>query len=453
MSGTLNRTKRSPLGGYRTYVSRLQVLMHETRRRSDWEEQVVAALNGEASTELRRAVSLKTRRKYGAYFTGTTLGERLLQKCSSFDASRIFYDASCGMGDLLLAAAKDLPLAKSLPQTLAQWGRQLTGTDLHPEFVAGAKTRLVLLARHRHQIAGGLSVSPDRFFPYIRVGDGLAGRTAFQRATTLLLNPPFGLVKAPKDCDWAGGRISQAAMFLITALERSCPGTELLAILPEVLRSGSFSERWRNRVSELAQVHLIERYGIFDQSADIDVFLLRLVRRAEGAPPRKNKWPTPRAARWATVADYFDVHVGPVVPHRDKISGPKRSYIHARCVPTWVVMKKFTETRRHKGPAHKPPFVVIRRTSRPGDTYRATATVIGGSQPVSVENHLIVCQPLDEELSTCERLLADLKSTTVNDFLNEEICCRHLTVGVVKRIPVLNVVPRARQSRRSSREH
>jgi len=281
MSSTLNRTKRSPFGSYRTYVSRLQVLMRETRLKSDWEGQVIAALNGEASAELRRAVDLKTRRKYGAYFTGTTLGECLLKKCSSFDANRTFYDASCGMGDLLLAAAKNLPLAKNLPETLAQWGRQLTGTDLHAEFVAGAKTRLVLLARQRHQTTEALSVSPDGYFPCIRVGDGLAARTAFQRATTLLLNPPFGLAKAPKDCDWAGGRVSQAATFVIAALERSRAGTEVLAILPEVLRSGSFSEHWRNRISELAEVHIIEPYGIFDESADIDVFLFRLVRRAE----------------------------------------------------------------------------------------------------------------------------------------------------------------------------
>lgn len=436
MSGTLNRTKRSPFGSYRTYVSRLQVVMRETRRKSDWEEQVVAALNGEASTELRRAVGLKTRRKYGAYFTGTTLGERLLKKCSSFDTNRIFYDASCGMGDLLLAAAKNLPLAKSLPQTLAQWGRQLTGTDLHPEFVAGAKTRLVLLARQRHQTTEALSVSPDRCFPYIRVADGLAERTAFQKATTLLLNPPFGLVKAPKGCDWAGGRISQAATFMIAALERSRPGTEVLAVLPEVLRSGSFSEHWRNWVSGLAEVHLIEPYGIFDESADIDVFLLRLLRRAEGNPTLKKKWPTRRTTRWTTVADCFHVHVGRVVPHRDKKNGPKRAYIHARCVPTWVVMEKFTETRRHKGPAYKPPFVVIRRTSRPGDAYRATATVINGKSPIAVENHLIVCEPKDGKLENCKKLMLQLKTDAVNEYLNARIRCRHLTVKVIKEVPL-----------------
>jgi hypothetical protein len=436
MSGALNRKNRSPFGSYGLYVSRLQALMRETRRKSDWQEQVVAALNGEVSTELRRAVSLKTRRKYGAYFTGTTLGERLLKKCSSFNANRTFYDASCGMGDLLLAAAKNLPLAKSLPQTLAQWGHQLTGTDLHPEFVAGAKTRLVLLARLRHQTTEALIASPDKFFPDIRVGNGLAERTAFQRATTLLLNPPYGLVKALTGCGWAGGRVSEAAIFIIAALERSRPGTEVLAILPEVLRSGTFSEHWRNRVSELAEVHLIEPYGIFDESADIDVFLLRLVRRAEGRTMRQKKWPTPRTTRWTTVADCFRAHVGRVVPHRDKKNGPKRAYIHARSVPTWTVMKTFTETRRHKGPAYKPPFVVIRRTSRPGDAYRATATVINGKSPIAVENHLIVCEPKDGKLATCKKLMLQLKTDAVNEYINSRIRCRHLTVKAIKEVPL-----------------
>jgi hypothetical protein len=436
MSGTHNRTERSPFGSYRTYVSRLQSLMRETRRKPDWEEQVVAALNGEASTELRRAIGLKTRRKYGAYFTGTILGERLLKKCSSFDANRIFYDASCGMGDLLLAAAKNLPLAKSLPQTLAQWGRQLTGTDLHSEFVAGAKTRLVLLARHRHQTTEALSVSLDRFFPHIRVADGLAERTAFQKATTLLLNPPFGLVKAPKNCDWAGGRMSQAAMFLITALERSRPCTEILAILPDVLRSGSFSQRWRNRVSELAEVHLIDPYGIFDESADVDVFLLRLVRRVAVKSVIKRKWPTPRTARSATVGDYFKVHVGRVVPYRDIKTGPRYPYIHPRCVQTWTIVTDFTEHRKHKGPAYTPPFVVIRRTSRPGDAYRAAATVINGKCPIAVENHLIVCEPKDGKLATCKKLMLRLKTDAVNEYLNTRIRCRHLTVEAIKKAPV-----------------
>ena len=104
----------------------------------------------------------------------------------------------------------------------------------------------------------------------------------------ILLNPPFGLVKAPQAASGRGGRITEAAIFIVTALQRAKPGVEVLAILPDVLRSGSFSQNWRNRVSELAEVDLIEPYGIFDRRADVDVFLLRLVRRSETNPSGKN---------------------------------------------------------------------------------------------------------------------------------------------------------------------
>jgi hypothetical protein len=148
------------------------------------------------------------------------------------------------------------------------------------------------------------------------------------------------------------------------------------------------------------------------------------------------QWPNVGTTRWTTVADRFHVHIGRVVPHRDKKIGPKRAYIHARCVPTWVVMTKFTEVRRHEGPAYKPPFVVIRRTSRPGDAYRATATVINRKSPIAVENHLIVCEPKDGKLATCKRLMLQFKTDAVNEYLNARIRCRHLTVTAIKEVPM-----------------
>jgi hypothetical protein len=129
------KTKRSPFSGYRAYVSRLQVLMNESNQGPDWNKQVDAALNGQASVELRRVAPLKTRRKYGAYFTGTILSERLLKRCQSFDNECVFYDPTCGMGDLLLAAAKNLPLGNTLSETLTMWGRRLAGSELRLESI------------------------------------------------------------------------------------------------------------------------------------------------------------------------------------------------------------------------------------------------------------------------------------------------------------------------------
>jgi hypothetical protein len=427
---------QSPFSDYSAYVSRLKRLAVESPRVADWSVRVDAALNGQASVELRRVAPIETRRKFGAFFTGTDLGKKLIECGSGFGVTSVLYDPTCGMGDLLVAAARRLPLGKTLPETLRQWGRQLCGTDLHHEFVAGARTRLVLLARQRHGSDKPLTRSTAAFFPNIRVKDGLKEAALFRRATHLLLNPPFGQVAAPIGCKWAGGRITEAAAFVVTALERAKPGTEMLAILPEVLRSGSFSEQWRRRVSQLAEIQLVQPYGIFDQSADVDVFLLRLVRRAESLNPLSPGWAISTALSTATVADYFDVHVGRVVPHRDEEAGPLRPYIHPRNIAVWVEVTRISEKRRHQGLAYQPPFVVMRRTSRPGHPYRAAATVILGDKPVAVENHLIVCEPRDKSVETCRALMAQLHTQRVNEFLDQRIRCRHLTVGAVAAIPV-----------------
>lgn len=436
MTAVLKNAQGSPFSAYSAYVSQLKRLSLESPHVAAWNTQVEAALNGQAGIELRRVAPLETRRKFGAFFTGTDLGSRLIDCGTGFGAASVFYDPTCGMGDLLIAAGRKLPLCKSLPDTLQQWGRQLTGTDLHREFIEGARTRLVLLARQRHKTDEALRSSDAEFFPNIRVADGLKQEDLFTRATHLLLNPPFGQVAAPAGCNWAGGRITEAAEFVITALERAKPGTEMLAILPEVLRSGSFSEHWRKRVSQLADIQLVEPYGIFDDSADVDVFLLRLALRAETQKPAPHVWTTTTASCTTSVADFFDVHVGRVVPHRDEESGPLRRYIHPRNIAVWVEITRIPEKRRHEGIAYKPPFVVLRRTSRPGHPYRAAATVILGKKPVAVENHLIVCGPHDKSADTCRALMEQLHTQRVNEFLDQRIRCRHLTVGAVAAIPI-----------------
>jgi len=431
-------SREKTFSSYGIYVGKLKELAAVTRRADDWGKRAEAALNGQALLELRRIVSLKTRRRFGAFFTGSELAANLVSRCNKLDERSVVYDPSVGMGDLLIAAAKRLGVERTLSETLRKWERQLTGTDVHPEFVEGAKTRLVILAQQLHGLKSPGVESPANLFPDIRVADGLTAFEAYARATHLTLNPPFVLTEAPIDCAWAGGRITQAAMFVITALERAKSGTELVAILPDVLRSGSFTERWRKRVEDLAAVQLVEPYGIFDESADVDVFILRVKCRLKNSTAKSVQWTSRPAKEGGKVGDYFDVHVGRVVPHRDAETGQKHPYIHPRCVPTWTVLREFPEARRHSGQVYDPPFVVLRRTSRPGDLYRATATVIAGKHPVLVENHLIVCEPKDGKFTTCRKLMANLKTSEVNEFLNCRICCRHLTVGAVREIPWLS---------------
>ncbi|MEQ1852738.1 MAG: hypothetical protein ABMA01_14240, partial [Chthoniobacteraceae bacterium] len=123
---------------YEAYVSTLQRLACEPRTADAWDARTVAALDGQASTELRRVIPLATRRQFGAFFTGSTLAERLIAHCGPMDARSVLHDASLGMADLLIAGARRLPLGRTLPETLRRWGRQLTGTDLHREFIEGA---------------------------------------------------------------------------------------------------------------------------------------------------------------------------------------------------------------------------------------------------------------------------------------------------------------------------
>jgi hypothetical protein len=425
----------SPFQGYRAYVAKLGRLVAELEL-PDWNQRVLAALNGEANIVLRDAADIGVRRKFGTFFTGSTLSEKLLGLSPIKSSKSVFcYDPTVGMGDLLLAAAKQLPLEDSVSNTLKAWGRCLAGTDLHAEFVEGTKTRLALLAQHRHGDRKKKLNPQAKLFPHIKVGNGLTpDERIFRKTTHVLLNPPFGLVDSAKGCEWSGGKITEAAKFVVDALEKAKPGTTILAILPDVLRSGSFTRNWRMRVAQLAEIHTVQSHGVFDDVADVDVFLLHAT-RVERIEETLGLWPSESLTVGKTVSDYFDVHVGRVVPQRDPKRGPEHPYIHPRGLTPWVKMTSFPERIHHEGMTYKPPFVAVRRTSRPGHQYRATATIISGSEPVSVENHLIVCQPKDGSLRMCKALMSQLKTRMTNDFLDERIRCRHLTVSSVEEIP------------------
>lgn len=429
-----NSSTRAPFRRYSAYVDRIHGLLAAPAT-SQWVVQANASLNGEASAQLRALAGLATRRKFGAFFTGTNLSDRLLKLARS-TMPGLTYDPTCGMGDLLLAAARRLPLGSSLKDTLRQWGACLAGTDLHSEFITGTKTRLVLLARQRHALADASPVlTLDGLFPLILVGDGLRTKAMYARADRLLVNPPFGATRASRDCEWAEGKVSRAAGFIMHAVEQMRGGAELLAILPDVLRSGSFSAQWRRRIGELAEVHYVKAYGLFDESADVDVFLLRLVRRTNEESRSRKLWPTSRVRKTGTLSDHFSVSVGRVVPHRDPEDGPLLPYIHPRGVPAWQTLQRFSEYRRHPAAPFRAPFVVIRRTSRPEHPFRATASIIGGKMKIAVENHLFVCTPHDGTLRSCRELLRQLQLPRVNAALNRRIRCRHLTVGAVREIP------------------
>ena len=67
---------------------------------------------------------------------------------------------------------------------------------------------------------------------------------------------------------------------------------------------------------------------------------------------------------------------------------------------------------------------------------RAVGSIILGSNPVAVENHLIVVKPKRGGIKECEFLLNNLRNAQTKTWLDERIRCRHLTVGVLRELPV-----------------
>ena len=252
-------------------------------------------------------------------------------------------------------------------------------------------------------------------------------------ATHILLNPPFAAVPSQEGCEWATGKVNGAAAFLARVIEQLSADVEISTILPDVLRSGSRYRRWRDVISGRLDLDTPEPQGRFDPWTDVDVFILR----GRTRPAKTNVFPN----RWVpsttgpTVGDRFDISVGPLVDYRSPLEGPRVPYLVSKDFPAWGTIGSVEETRRFSGSLHEGPIVVIPRTSRPGDSYRARAAVVTDRRGIAVENHLLVLKPRRGGTTECRRLMRQLRSQGVNDWLDRAIRCRHLTVGAVASIP------------------
>ncbi|WP_238879043.1 N-6 DNA methylase [Achromobacter xylosoxidans] len=398
-------------------------------------------LDGAAGRAAESLIDRRTRARDGIFFSGHALGEKVVRYIGSDECiATPIYDPTCGAGDLLIQAAKFLPLGDSVDMTLKQWGARLFGTDLHQIFVETTKRRLTLLAMYRHkdELPGSeILVHSDDYFPNIRVEDFLISKNKFPERCNLLMNPPFLSAPAPSWITWSSGRVQMAGAFLEHAIRKSRPESQVVAILPDVLRSGTRYARWRNMISQYCVIRAVDLYGKFDAVTDVDVFILHLTKRA--SPKNEaDKWPAAEqnvAETCVPLSQLATVTVGAVVPHRHKKRGPWCHYLDVSNAPAFGETEVHVK-RRFAGTVVLPPFLVVRRTSNPADKDRLITTVVTGENPVAVENHLVVIKPLESSLNVCRRLAAALKDPNVRRWLDMKIRCRHLTTTLLKDIPI-----------------
>ncbi|MPY23133.1 N-6 DNA methylase [Shewanella sp. YLB-07] len=381
---------------------------------------------------LRECLSIDEMREAGTFFTGQKLSSIAVKRFSraiTFDS--VVLDPTCGAGNLLIECSRQLGVAQNLSQTLALWGKVLRGYDLYESFVEATKLRIVLEALNRGAVKDCSLKEALLYFPDIKVVDAMSMQEEdLVGVTHTIMNPPFSSWDSPKVGYWKQGKVNAAGVLFDHYIRNLPRGCIVSAILPDVLRSGSRYEAWREFTSKNID-GICEIYGRFNEKTDIDVFILDgIVSQSE----KDISWFS-KLDKYIPISDFFDVCIGPLVAYRDPLDGPSFPYVHSKNAPVWSTIKEFDEYRKFKGRVIEPPFVVIRRTSSPSDKYRAAGTIITGKRYIAVENHLIVIKPKSSTFNDCKLLLKVLKSSKTNNYFNNRIRCRHLTVSVVKEIP------------------
>lgn len=383
---------------------------------------------------LRECLSIEEMREAGSFFTGQKLATAAIKKIEvAITQDSVVLDPTCGSGNLLVECSRVLGVEKTLSKTLQKWGEVLHGFDIHISFIEATKLRLILEALSRG-VKKDCSVDEAvSLLKGIELKDALkVKKVELQSVTHVLMNPPFMLCDSPVKYYWKPGKMNAAGIFFdyyLRVLPKNC---FIVAILPDVLRSGTRYSMFRDFCS-LSMSASTQVWGRFNAKTNVDVFLLygKLI---SGENEKVIEWQV-NLGDYEKLSDKFDVCTGPLVAYRDLELGREYPYFHSKNTPAWEIVTEINETRKFKGTVISPPFILVKRTSSPSNKYRATATIINLKSMVAVENHLIVIKPKNNSLLECKKLMKVLRSDNTNNFLNKRIRLRHLTVQVIKDIP------------------
>jgi hypothetical protein len=369
-------------------------------------------------------------RNNGAFFSGDAITSFLLKDIVK--TKRTIFDPTAGCGDLILRYLDGLNVNSSFEKTIEDWETIVFAAERECSFVKMIKLRLWLLAKLKH--GKNLKISQcvlpnfdDRFRGVVHC-DALKNHL-FLNPSLILMNPPFQQVDSCGEYPWCSGKVSLAAIFLYEMLQRY-PTACVAAILPDVLRAGSRYEKLR----KLLKFDLQEQariFGRFDSLTDVDVFTINF------DPGRKKVIPQKKARRQRDlISDYFEVHVGAVVPYRDKNRGRECFYLTAKNVPPGSIIASVKERIKSCHAPVKGPFVVVRRTSSPSDKLRCVSAIVQSHSEFHLDNHMIYIKPNNSkcELKLCQQVHAFFSSAECTSIINNLIRCRHLTIQIIRNL-------------------
>lgn len=394
-----------------------------------------ALINGHANDMVYQLLPREDRRTHGVFFSGVTWARALVAQLKLEKWSR-FLDPSVGTGDLLLEICKGLPLEENSIKTIRAWEKRLGAIDLRESFLKIAWARIQALAMIRHEEA----IDASRFRPLpssFRAGSVFMTPLSLRPRDCLVMNPPYQRALAGPNSFVGTGKRSAAALHVEYVLRSAPDNVGLIALVPDVLRSGSSYRVFREALDKRMDILSFDGYGGFGGDADVDVAILRGVTHSSKARVSELSRPSlglkPAGER---VADFCSISVGPVVPHRTEETGRSYGYLTARNSPVWGAIGTPFEKARFNARLHTGPFVVVRRTSSPKDKQRARATLVRDKGPWLVENHLLVVSPLSGTLKDCKKIINNFKDARTDEWLNQHIRCRHLTVGAIASVPI-----------------